>query len=167
MSLYHQDEHEGPLYQDESVTYPPRFRHLELPDLLAMVLVPYAKQQRRILEEFGGDEAEVKRRVERMKDWAEFCAREKRAVHRKEIASALFGPAEPPRFDPLPGHKCDTCGGSGLYFSDECQGKRDREPTEGIVVCFCGAGKARNTAIRDAGRRLQTTSRRRPPAEEF
>lgn len=153
------------------MTYLRRFQPMSLEELLPLVLGPYERQQERVLAEFGGDPNEIKRRVMRMRDWAEFCMRESRTLQREAICNELFGPAEPPKVEPIPGHRCELCHGAGMYWSDGCTPRR-RNPgnlsVPGFVVCRCAAGTVQNRAIALHGRNAgKAPTRRGVQAEEW
>jgi hypothetical protein len=143
---------------------------MTLAQILPIVLVPYENQQRRVLAEFGGDEAEVLKRVAKMRDWVEFCMTERREIFRERRAAELFGRAEALRVEAIPGHKCELCHGAGMCWSDACTPRQRNQAgrsESGFVVCRCQAGKVKNRAIAMHGRSAGKTTRRGVQAEEF
>lgn len=138
--------------------------------LKGFILTSYEKQQRAVVEEFGGDEDEVARRVSRLRDWAEFCERERNEFQRFAIFTELFGKREPPRLGAMSrGAKCQECFGDGAFWSESCT-PRQHNPNKrygpGFVACRCEIGKSKNKAIREHGKRAERISRHQP-REEF
>ena len=138
--------------------------------LLGEILELYAKAQWRVFREHGGDAADVELRIKRMRDWGEFCARERDPETRIEIYRALFGSADFPEFSSeRSGRKnCQACDDTGLVFSPMCRPRKNNRRNRtgpGWVTCSCPSGIARNAAILEMGRKKP--AERRPPREEF
>lgn len=134
------------------------------------MLGSYEKQQRRMLDEFGGDDEEVASRVGRMREWLEFCRGETRDAMRDAKFVELFGKPEHPKIETMSPHsKCQRCLGAGLYWSDGCT-PRKRNPghrsVAGFVVCSCEGGRIKNTAILKHGMK-KDAPKRGPVREEF